>query len=653
MTAYYHTQANFSRGQLDPRLHVRTDFDGYYKGARTLQNVLIQAQGAIKKRFGTRFLYNLSLQGITQRTQARFEIFQFYDTFVLLVFLPSKILVVDSSGIIRSEFETPYTATYIQELDTAQTFNTMIITHGSVSPKLLRPEQFPTVWSLSDFVFKNQPTYDFIDNYRSATFTIEAQGQDAVLIIGTPVLVICSADVFLTQHVGGLLFAGGGTVRLQTLQSATQMQGVLLNTIDTGTGTITASIQIAGADVLLTEPIFSDIRGWPRTVSFFQSRLVFGGCDALPTLITMSSTNQFTDFDDSETDPTNAISVLINSDKINEIKKIVSTTTLIIFTDTSNFVLQLGDGGAVTPENAAFIAQGTNGINDIKPAILDGQVFYVEKGGNIVRSYTVNGASLDYSDIDISVLSQNVINAPLFMTVYRSQAINDGEYLFIANSDGTLAIFQSNQNQEMAAWTTAATDGLFGAMAQYNGILFFAVEREGQIYLEILDNTIYTDSSTHVQYDEPHDYVESLEHLDGKLVRIVADGFVQTPKTVVNGKIILDTAATDVTVGLFYQPIIIPMYVAINTQIGNTLYTKTHIQRIYIDFFESLGIKVNGQLLPFLNLNTTLLDTPPTPKSGMDEIAGRFGWDPRTPIIITQDEPLPMTILAITYKVEI
>ena len=48
-------QANFSVGEITPKLYGRQDYEGYYKSVKRAENVLIIPQGGLRKRFGTEY----------------------------------------------------------------------------------------------------------------------------------------------------------------------------------------------------------------------------------------------------------------------------------------------------------------------------------------------------------------------------------------------------------------------------------------------------------------------------------------------------------------------------------------------------------------------------------------------------------------------
>jgi len=51
-----HKQPSFSRGELDPALHVRTDLEGYRTGAAVVRNMIVMRSGGLQNRAGLKFV---------------------------------------------------------------------------------------------------------------------------------------------------------------------------------------------------------------------------------------------------------------------------------------------------------------------------------------------------------------------------------------------------------------------------------------------------------------------------------------------------------------------------------------------------------------------------------------------------------------------
>lgn len=106
-------------------------------------------------------------------------------------------------------------------------------------------------------------------------------------------------------------------------------------------------------------------------------------------------------------------------------------------------------------------------------------------------------------------------------------------------------------------------------------------------------------------------------------------------------------------VGLDYQPLIIPMPVVAVLQNGYMVYDPQKIKSVYIDFYESLGITVQGQNVPQVAPGAFMTDEVPVPTSDFYYVPIYAGWNPRVEIVISQSYPAPMLIRGICYEVEI
>jgi hypothetical protein len=262
---------------------------------------------------------------------------------------------------------------------------------------------------------------------------------------------------------------------------------------------------------------------------------------------------------------------------------------------------------------------------------------------------------------DLSLFSQSLLDDPLDMAVYKNPSIDNGLYLILVNDNGTLAILQSIAEQNVLGWTLCTTDGEFRHIATSRDIVYFIVEREIDgntvFYIEKLDFSLYMDATSVQDLGAPGTAVSGLDHLEGEEVHVIGDGKLQNghsnPKTVASGAITLDNAATDVEIGLIYDPSVIPLPVSIATQNGNDLYLAKRIKTFWVDYYQTLGIYVNDQLIPFIKLDVSQFDTAPTPVTNFSEVTPMVGWDPRAEVEITQKDPYPMILRGVGQELEI
>ncbi len=730
MPIVFHTQANFTAGELGEILHARIGFEGYEKAAAKLRNVLVIPQGGLRRRFGLRFTATISQTNNADETKIVILEFNISPQY-LMIFTPLLvrifIILDDNSTREITQVTTPYKAEDIKDLKFTQDSNVLLIFHENHIPALLRrtpfvsggwnaatnvpllasgvnprgignplaslyevttagntildgngdwlvgqgaffpggagvwsqlliPLDVTTPWELVDAVFQYFPTFDFDQAYEGGIFTISAvNGVNRTLSIGF------TAFEFTAKFVGGLFFGNGGVMRLISLTDSKNMVGNIIQDFS-GDGLIPPSpIPIFGKDALLTEPAFSNTLGWPKSGTFFQGRLWFGGSKALPAGIFGSVINDFFNFDGSQGVDSGAIFVFIQSTKANIVRFVIGTQSLIVFTTDGEFSTQVILENAVTPSNISLIQQSKNGSSDVEPIAIDDQVVFVDRSGKIVRTMIYDSQHGAYSADNISILSSQLIENPVSSAVYKGNTADDSTYLFLVNQkegseiDGTVAAYQTLQSQSVSAWTLLTTDGKFKQTTGSSNNAFFVVERLGKLYVEQLDFDLLLDAAVVSVNDPPTNLITGLDHLNGQSVRVIADGVIIEPLLTVTSNVLqLPFAAKNVTVGLDFKPLIQTLPISMNTQTGPNFYLPKHIKRVFVDFFESLGIEVDGIPLKDLKFSVNNFDVPTPPRTGFDSLMISKGHESKQQIVtITQSLPLPMTIRAIGVEVDI
>ncbi len=150
------------------------------------------------------------------------------------------------------------------------------------------------------------------------------------------------------------------------------------------------------------------------------------------------------------------------------------------------------------------------------------------------------------------------------------------------------------------------------------------------------------------------------EHLEGETVAINSDGATVPSKIVSGGEVEIDSAGSIIHIGLSYSSKQKNMPIeslALSGMIGTSQHKDKRIHEIVVRFADTLGGKIidgagNEVIIPARSLNNNMNEAPPL-FNGDQEIKVATGWDKLGQIEIIQDEPQPMTIKSITYKVTI
>jgi len=145
--------------------------------------------------------------------------------------------------------------------------------------------------------------------------------------------------------------------------------------------------------------------------------------------------------------------------------------------------------------------------------------------------------------------------------------------------------------------------------------------------------------------------LSGLDHLEGQVVSILADGATHPNRTVSSGSITLDRSAKSVKIGLAYTSLLQTMRLNAGSQNGTSQGKTKRIYDITVRMFETIGIEVGPDLtnlerIPFRS-STDLMDEGIPPFTGDKEVEFRGNYETDGFIFVRQTQPLPFTILSL------
>ena len=503
----------FSLGELDPKLLSRANFEGYYKGARTARNVLVLPQGGLRRRFGQEYQFTLenttSATNITDASFVNGAVLEFSaDKSFLIVLKPDGAAdialtvyldnVLQDTVLGSSVPSTVWTQAQIADCYFLRSNDRVIILHPEVAP-----HEFKRIadnnWSLVEIAFGNLPTYDYsvLDgvNYRAAgvTFTPSATS-------GVGITVTASAAFYDASHVGGLFVGNGGVFRITSVNA--------LGTIATGDTVedFSSVAAIKGVNAYLSSAAWGDYtggtpaganRGYPSIGEFFQNRLVLGGVPVNKNLVFFSDAGDLYNFDDSEPLATNGFSIGVGTDGNDEIQDIVGSKVLVCLGRSGLYASSLFLDTPLTAENAFLNKQDESGSSALRSYTIDNQILFVDENGQKINAAQYDLTSGTANVVDASLFSPQLINAPVNTAAYRPDD-NNGSYLLVVNSDGSLAAYQSLINQNVQGWTLSTTRGLYKKAIASKSYGYLVVERDvstGAVTGGSIDNVFTSNSS--------------------------------------------------------------------------------------------------------------------------------------------------------------
>lgn len=668
MAKVYNLQTSFNAGVLDTRLSARVDVKQYYSGMSVGQNVVCLPQGGAKRRPGMEFIADAG-------EECRVIPFVFnVDQAYLMVFRNNAIDIY-RDDVFKVTVVTTYTTAELMQIRFTQSADTMIIVHENHAPATLVRNGSDILWTLSDIAFDYTPQFDFndassptpVNEIQVITFAgvgagtpykVNLAGIDTEQVSfqdnasGASDLETALLDLVNTANTGISVARTGANVFTVTFSGSSaddwaQMTG---RVVDSSGGTLSVSTTQNGTT--RAEDTWSVTRGWPKTVTFHEGRLFFGGSSQRPITFWGSAVNDFFNFAPGTSRADQALDVTLDVDQFDEIRAIFSNRHLQIFTAGSEFYI---DKSPITPENVTARRQTSFGSAEVTPKVIDGATIYIQRTGRSLREFVFDFAEEAYLSSTASLLSPSVLNSPVDMAVSVGTETEDANYIYVVNGDGTMAVFNTLRSQSVAAWTGWDTSGEVLNICRLVDDIYITVKRTinsvTEYYVEKLNELALTDASK--IYDTPASAtLTGLDHLDGEECRVTADGSLMNRATPVAGSITIERVAADsAQVGLFFRPTITTMPIEKDIGPGFNLNAEKRVVNVMAYLQDTLGIKINDVEIPFRNFGVSVLDQGAVPFTGKKEVY-LLGWSKSATVTVTQDEPAPMTVLALGIEME-
>ena len=406
------------------------------------------------------------------------------------------------------------------------------------------------------------------------------------------------------------------------------------------------------------EDVWSNDRGWPRSATFHEGRLYFGGSKSRPNTIWGSRVIDYFNFDPGTGLDDESVEATINTNQLNAIVGVVAGSDLRIFSTGGEFVVVQSEDSPITPANFLIRPQTRLGT---KPGVpiedLNGASVFVQRQGKSLNAFQYGNTTRAYQVQQVSVLSSHLIKTPVDLAARRSTSTDEADRLFLVNGDdGSMAVYSILVGQQVIAPSEFITDGEFIAVAVELSDVYCIVKRT------VNSATIYTlekfDSSLTLDSAKTGGAASSvtMDHLQGETVQIVRDNVVEPTQTVPASPftITFATAATSsYQVGLDYTVSAKTMPTEPTLSTGSVQGVKKRIVQIDALLHETKNLSLNGKQISFRNFGEDVLDTAVQPFTGLKTAHGILGYSATGQITITQTVPLPMTVLGLEYKLSV
>lgn len=427
---------------------------------------------------------------------------------------------------------------------------------------------------------------------------------------------------------------------------------------------------------------FSATTGYPATVAFYEQRLVFANTSEEPQTIFFSVAGDFENFT-SGVDATDALTYTIGSNQVNVIQYLSSGRSLIVGTSGGEFAVSAsGTTEPISPTNAQIKRQSSYGSATTQPVSVANVTLFVQRAKRKVRELVYDFDSDSYFAPDMTLLAEHITTSGIKEMALQQEPDN---IVWCVLENGKLVGMTYRREEQVIAWHEHVLGGssvvnsvnydygFVESIATIPGdldedVVYMVVNRRingsDVRYVEYFSNFDFGDDILDAHFvDSGLTYngsdvtsLSGLDHLEGESVAIVADGSAHANKTVSSGGISLDRATADAHVGLAFTSTLQTMRVDAGGTEGTSQGKTKRIRDVTLRLYRSVGVKVGPStssldIIPFRS-SADAMDTAVALFSGDKDVEFDGDYDSDGFVVVRQDQPLPLTVLAIYPRLQ-
>jgi hypothetical protein len=658
MPRFVEFTTNFATGELDPLLRARVDLTAYNNALAKATNVLIQPQGGLRRRPGTKHIFelpNASAGSSSAGAGVRLVSFQFSvaDSY-MLCFTHNRMYVVKNGAVVaningtgNSYLTTSITSDIVDDMCWTQSADTLIVVHPDLQPvRITRTSD--TAWTATSITFDSIPKY---------AFTLAATNPAATLTpsaVSGNITLTASAGVFSAGNINQYVnVATQGRARIVEYVSTTVVKAITEYPFFDTTAVASGGWELETGYV----DVWSSGKGWPRTVTFHEGRLYFGGSKSRPSTIWGSKIGLFFDFVPTESLDDDAVEATLDTNDLNVITDIISSRDFQVFTTGGEFYIPQSGTDPVTPLTFTFKNVSRNGIKPgTRVQSVESGSIYIQRQGKSLNEFVFNDTQLTYITQRISLLSGHLLKGPQRVALRKASSTEEADLLLMTNTDdGSMAVFSIMRSQQVTSPSEFTTDGSFIDVGVDVNAIYVVTKRTfnsvDRYFIELFGFEYFTDCAF---VGGAAASASSLPHI-AKSLNVICDGSPQGNETVSGGGAVTfdRSSTTSYEVGLPITVYVKTMPAEVKLQTGSRVSFKKRIVEISAVVNKTQNLIINDQPVAFRLFDNPMLDDPIPEFTGIKRVNGVLGYSREQSIVVSQDLPVKMNLLGLDYRVAV
>ena len=266
---------------------------------------------------------------------------------------------------------------------------------------------------------------------------------------------------------------------------------------------------------------------YPRTIGFFEGRLVFASTPLEPERFDASVSGDWGDFaptqrsDGAVADDSALSYQLGGANDVQVIRWVATLRNLILGTTGGIWLVQASSQNeAVTPTNINLPRSSAFGCAAVQPVTAFNSVIYVSRTGKKILAAGYSQGSEDYVTEDLTIMAEHVTGAGIDFLEYQQEPHS---VVWALRSDGELAAMTYERGQKVHGWHRHVIGGSFGsgnAVVESVAVIPAPNEDHDQVWL-IVKRTVNGATVRHIEFMEQDfsdtDDIDSAFYLDSGL----------------------------------------------------------------------------------------------------------------------------------------
>lgn len=410
---------------------------------------------------------------------------------------------------------------------------------------------------------------------------------------------------------------------------------------------------------------------YPGAVSYFEQRRWFGGTQNRPN--NLWATRPGTEADMSYSLPTQSddrIAVRVAAREANRILHIVPLAQLMLMTGAAEWRVSPLNSDAITPESMSVRPQSYVGASNVQPLVIGSSMIYGAGRGGHLRELGYNYEAGGYISGDVCLRAPHLFDNLTIVDLAYSKAPTP--MVWAVSSSGKMIAMTYVPEQQVGGFSTVETNG------SIESVCVVAEGEEDICYVEVLrtiggEPVRFVERMSERQYSELKEcvYVDcagtyrgeakkeitGLTWLEGETVSILADGAVEPPQAVKDGKITLTYPAKVVHVGLPFMADMKTLPAAMALQDGS--YGSGHkknVREVFFRVVNSSGTQAGpsfDKLSEYPSRSTEFAGNVTEPITDEIDFQIQPQWSQSGQVCVRQKYPLPLRIVSMTTVLEL